>query len=77
MNQLDKLRDLGKHIAALDSGSGDAAAILWGVAEIERLRAFIQTLDQRYICIRSDDGFVDDGFIVAADILEQGGQGNG
>lgn len=41
------------------------------LAENERLRAFIQSLDGKTICIRCDDGksFVDDGIIVASDIL--------
>jgi hypothetical protein len=38
--------------------------------EIERLRAYIQSLDGKTICIRGEgDTFIDDGIIVASDIL--------
>lgn len=43
---LDKLKDLGKYIAEWDNGSGDAAAIIWGVGEIERLRAALEAIIQ-------------------------------
>lgn len=39
-------------------------------AENERLRAYIQSLDGKTIAIRGDgDTFIDDGIIVAADVL--------
>lgn len=44
------------------------------LGEIERLRAFVQSLDGKTIAIRGEgDTFVDDGIIVASDILQQTG----
>ncbi len=39
-------------------------------AEIERLRAYIESLDGKHIGIRADNCFIDDGIVVASDILE-------
>lgn len=45
-------------------------------AENRRLREFIQSLDGKTIAIRSSDNtFIDDGIVVAADILSPAGEG--
>lgn len=41
---LEHLKTLGAHIAGLDSGSQDAAAIQWAASEIERLRGALQAI---------------------------------
>ena len=38
--------------------------------ERDRLREYIENLDGKYVCIKHEDGFIDDGYIVAADVLE-------
>ena len=41
------------------------------LAEIERLRTYIQSLDGKTIAIRGEGNmFIDDGVIVASDILD-------
>lgn len=40
------------------------------IAEIERLRDFIQSLDNMTVCFRgANNTFIDNGIIVAADII--------
>jgi hypothetical protein len=39
--------------------------------EIERLRAFIESLDGMHVGRRADDRFIDEAIIVASDVLEQ------
>lgn len=56
--------------ATLDEPDTDCEVIAKLRAENERLRTFILTLDGKTICIRTDgDMFIDDGIIVASDIL--------
>ena len=39
-------------------------------AEVEHLRTYIESLDGKHIGIRADNCFIDDGIVVASDILE-------
>lgn len=64
-----------KRLTGIEAAAKRAADIY--EAEIERLRAYIkrledyiEPLDGKYICIRADDCFIDDGMIVASDVLE-------
>ena len=58
-------------IQAAFDGYVPAAELASAKAEIERLRAFIESLDGKHICICADGGttFIDDGIVVASDIL--------
>lgn len=66
--------DLGEMETACADGQCPicaSAALTRADTENERLRAFIESLDGKYICIKADDGFIDDGIIVAADIVRE------
>ena len=40
------------------------------LARIAHWRQFIENLDGKTICIRQEDGFIDDGIVVASDFLD-------
>lgn len=75
MPLLERLRRAAPCVIFLDGApepAADVADMLRKAAdEIERLRAFIQSLDGKTICIATDGGtFIDDGVIVASDIVQ-------
>lgn len=80
-NAFDAFKSERDYIAQGGRMTSTTAAMDWAAGEIERLRAYIWSLDGKHICIRADNGatFIDDGIIVATDILgsahEQSGDG--
>lgn len=57
--------------------TADGYCPLCQATQIARLRTFIQSLDGKTIAIRCEDNtFIDDGIIVAADIIDEQSERN-
>jgi len=60
------------HAAETDERLVGGLCVVCQTVEIARLRAFIQSLDGKTIAIRCEDNtFIDDGIIVADDIIDE------